>query len=202
MKPKAYNAKATNPMAGLWLRMQRSVHDLSGDNSGLAAVEFAMVVPLMLVLFFGTVEFSSALAIDRKVTVMARTLSDLTSQNLAVTDAQIANFRNAGVGIMTPYDPTPIKATITELYVDPTTKAARVQWSKGDAPRGAGSTVAIPAALQVGDTYLIYSEVSYNYVPVVGYVMAKAGINMSDFNYTRPRQSLCVLYATAVCTKT
>jgi Flp pilus assembly protein TadG len=190
------------PMTRMWLRLQRAMRELSGDNSGLAAIEFAMIVPLMLVLFFGTVEFSSALAIDRKVTVMARTLSDLTSQNTSITDTQITNFRNAGVGVMTPYDATPIKSTITELYVDPTTKVARVQWSKGDAPRGAGSTVAIPAALQVGGTYLIYSEVSYKYVPIVGYVMAKAGISMSDFNYTRPRQSLCVMYNTTVCTTT
>ncbi len=48
-------------MTGMWHRMRRSVRDLSGDNSGLAAVEFAMIVPLMLVLFFGTVEFSSDL---------------------------------------------------------------------------------------------------------------------------------------------
>jgi len=46
---------------------------------------------------------------------------------------------------------------------------------------------------------LIYAEVNYLYVPVVGYIMAKAGITLSDFTYTRPRQSLCVLYGTAVC---
>ncbi len=40
-----------------------------------------MIVPVMLVLFFGTDEFSSGVAVDRKVTLMARTLSDLTSQN-------------------------------------------------------------------------------------------------------------------------
>jgi Flp pilus assembly protein TadG len=207
MKPKVNKsankpAKAMNPMTGMWPRMRRSVCDLSGDNSGLAAVEFAMVVPLMLVLFFGTVEFSSGLAINRKVTVMARTLSDLTSQNISVTGTQLTNFRNAGAGIMTPYDPAPVKSTITELFVDPVTKVARVQWSVGDAARGTGSTVAIPAALQVGGTYLIYAEVSYKYVPMVGYVMTKAGIDMSDFTYTRPRQSSCVMYNTAVCTTT
>ena len=42
---------------------------------------FAFIVPLMLVMFFGTVEFSSAVAVDRKVTLIARTLSDLTSQS-------------------------------------------------------------------------------------------------------------------------
>ncbi|WP_409363377.1 TadE/TadG family type IV pilus assembly protein [Bradyrhizobium sp. AUGA SZCCT0274] len=188
-------------MSGIWLRMRRSALDLSGDTRGLAAVEFAMVVPLMLVLFFGTVEFSSGVAVDRKVTLMARTLSDLTSQNVSVTDAQLTNIFNASTGIMTPYSAAPLNSTITELYVDPTTKIARVQWSKGAVPRGTGSTVAIPSALQVGDTYLIYSEVSYKYVPAIGYVMAKAGINLTDFTYTRPRQSLCVMYNTTVCTK-
>ena len=191
-----------NPMTRMKLRVRRSVHDLSGDNSGIAAVEFAMVVPLMLVLFFGTVEFSSALAIDRKVTIMSRTLSDLTSQNISITDAQLTNIFNAGTGIMTPYSSSPVNSTITELYVDPATKVARVQWSKAAAPRGAGSTVAIPAALQVGGSYLIYSEVSYKYVPSIGYVMAKGGITMSDFTYTRPRQSTCVMYNTTVCTTT
>ena len=191
-----------NPMTRMKLRVRRSVHDLSGDSSGIAAVEFAMVVPLMLVLFFGTVEFSSALAIDRKVTIMSRTLSDLTSQNISITDAQLTNIFNAGTGIMTPYSSSPVNSTITELYVDPATKVARVQWSKGAAPRGAGSTVAIPAALQVGGSYLIYSEVSYKYVPSIGYVMAKGGITMSDFTYTRPRQSTCVMYNTTVCTTT
>src|ERR1700712_5647284 len=116
-----------------------------------------MVIPIMLLLFFGTDEFASGIAVNRKVTLMARTLSDLTSQNIAVTDTQLTNFFNASTGIMTPYSATPVKSTITELYVDPGTKAARVQWSKGDAPRTAGNTVAIPTALQVGGTYLIYS---------------------------------------------
>ena len=46
------------------------------DRSGIAATEFAIIVPLMLVMFFGTVEFSSGVAVDRKVTLMARTLSE------------------------------------------------------------------------------------------------------------------------------
>ena len=95
---------------------------------------------------------------------------------------------------MTPYPSAPVKATITELYVDPATLQARVQWSKGAAPRAPGTTVAIPTALKVGNTYLIFSEVTYKYIPTIGYVMAKAGINLSDSTFTRPRQSLCVIY--------
>ena len=77
-----------------------------------------------------------------------------------------------------------------------------MQWSKGTSPRATGTTVAIPTALKVGGTYLIFSEVTYKYIPTIGYVMAKTGINLTDFTFTRPRQSLCVLYGTTVCTKT
>jgi len=47
--------------------------DFVRDRRGIAATEFAVIVPIMLVLFFGTVEFSSGVAVDRKVTLIART---------------------------------------------------------------------------------------------------------------------------------
>lgn len=178
--------------------------DLWRDRSGIAATEFAVIVPLMLVLFFGVVEFSTGVAVDRKVTIMARTLSDLVSQNTSVTDTQFTSFFSAATGVMypyasPPYSATTVHSTISELYVDPNTHTAKVQWSKGDAVRATGSTVTIPTALSVDNTYLIFSEVNYLYVPTVGYVMAKAGVNLSDVAYTRPRQSPCVLYITTTC---
>jgi Flp pilus assembly protein TadG len=194
----------------IWLEMRRCAAGLIADCRGVAATEFAVVVPIMLVLFFGTVEFSSGVAVDRKVTLMARTLSDLTSQspNKGVSDADLINFFEAAGGIMTPYDVTPMKPTISEIYVNASGKAT-IQWSKsatvalvGGAPvatlttsaRGPGNTIAIPPNLAIPNTYLIFSEVSYLYTPTVGYVMAKAGINLSNLAYTRPRQSLCVAY--------
>jgi Flp pilus assembly protein TadG len=184
------------PISKIWLRARRSVRGLIADGSGIAAIEFAMILPIMMVMFFGTLEFSSGVAVDRKVTLMARTLSDLTSQATSVADTDLTNFFAANLAIMTPYDATPVKATISELYVDPSTLKARVQWSKGSYPRGLGTVVTIPTQLAVGGSYLIYSEVKYLYVPTVGYLMAKAGINLSDVAYTRPRQSVCVIYPT------
>jgi Flp pilus assembly protein TadG len=184
----------------IWLRTRLLAVDLLQDCRGIAATEFAVIVPIMLVMFFGTVEFSSGVAVDRKVTLMARTMSDLTSQSLSVDDTTMTGFFAASGAIMTPYSSTPTLSTVSELYVDPATLTAKVQWSKGSAARALNSTVTIPTALQVADTYLIFSEVSYRYVPTIGYVMAKAGVNLSDVAYTRPRQSRCVLYSPAtVC---
>src|SRR6202022_1720816 len=130
-------------MSKMWFRARLSVINLIKDCSGLAATEFAFIVPVMLVMFFGTVEISSGVAVDRKVTLMARTLSDLTSQSVSVADTDLTNFFNASKGIMTPYTGT-TNSTITELYVDPNTLAARVQWSQGSAPHATSSTVVIP----------------------------------------------------------
>ena len=105
----------------------------------MAATEFAVIVPIMLVMFFGTVEFSSGVAVDRKVTLMARTLSDLTSQSTTVGDTDMTNFFAASAAIMTPYPTAPVQSTITELYVDPNTLQARVQWSKGSRRRARSS---------------------------------------------------------------
>jgi Flp pilus assembly protein TadG len=188
------------PMSTIWLRMRRRAFELSTNNSGVAAVEFAMIIPLMAMLLVGTNEFSAGVAIDRKVTIMARTLSDLTSQNDKVTDAQLTNFFNASKAIMTPYSSAPVEGTITELWINPTTLKARVQWSQGANARSPGDIIEIPEALKIAGTYLIYSEVKYKYVPSVAWFINKAnGITLSDVTFTRPRQSLCVMYKTTVC---
>jgi Flp pilus assembly protein TadG len=184
-------------IAKMWIRLVRATPDLLVDRRGLAAVEFAFILPVMMVMLFGTVEFSSAIAIDRKVTLMARTLSDLTSQATTVANSDLTNFFAAATGIMTPYPTATLSSTITELYIDPSTLKAKVEWSQGSAPLTVGSFVTVPSTLAIAGTYLIYSQVSYNYLPTVGYVLAKTGITMSDSAFTRPRQSTCVYYPTA-----
>jgi len=183
--------------------MRRRAFELRGNNNGVAAVEFAMIIPLMAAMLIGTNEFAAGVAIDRKVTIMARTLSDLTSQNTEVTDAKLTNFFNAGKSIMTPYPSAPVQGTITELYINPSTMKARVQWSKGAHAHASGDITEIPDALKVGGTYLILSEVNYKYVPSVAWFINKVdGIVLSDISYTRPRQGICVLYTTTVCPTT
>jgi Flp pilus assembly protein TadG len=194
-------------ISDVWFSVRRSARDLARDRSAIAATEFAVIVPIMLVMFFGTVEFSSAVAVDRKVTLVARTLSDLTSQALnSVTDNYLQNVFTASIAITTPYSATPTKARISEIYVD-STKVAKIQWSKAatissaatqatlaTSTHNAGDIVTIPTALQVPQTYLIFSEVSYLYTPTVGYVMGSAGVTLSDVAYTRPRQNTCITY--------
>lgn len=200
-------------LASAWARTRFLATDLLNNNSGMGATEFAFIVPIMLAFFFGTVEFSSAVAVDRKVTLVVRTLADLSAQSISLTSNDMQNFFAASSSLLTPYDVTPVRPIISELYVN-ASKVAKVQWSVGATvklvsgapvatfvgtpPHAVGSTVAIPAALAIPGTYLIWSEVSYQYVPAVGYVMGKTGVNLSDATFTRPRQSSCVDYPVPV----
>jgi Flp pilus assembly protein TadG len=197
-------------IASVCRTVRLSVSCFLADSRAIAATEFAVIVPLMLVMFFGTVEFSSAVAIDRKVTITARALSDLTSQTSTTTidNTYLQNVFTASIATVTPYDATPVRATISEIYVD-SNQIAKIQWSKAatiasgatsatltTSSRSAGDVVTsmVPSDLRVKQTYLILSEVSYLYTPSVGYVMGKAGITLSDVSYTRPRQFTCIVY--------
>jgi Flp pilus assembly protein TadG len=181
-------------------RGRRLVTRFVRDKRGLAAVEFAFIVPLMLTLTFGTIEVSSGVAIDRKVTLVARSLSDLVSQGTQVTQTDLKNFFGLGSAIMTPYPvtTTSLAQKVSAVSIDGS-KIAKVVWSYKGSVNGSTTTVTkgydkdtiistIPSDLLIANTQLIWSEVTYTYTPIVGYVIS-GNIPLSDQCYTRPRQS-------------
>lgn len=188
-------------------RLRRLTQRYVRDTSGIAATEFAIIVPMMLILFFGVLEISNGVAVDRKTTRVARALSDLTTQSQSVDSNDLKNFFAASGAVMAPYTPVPVQATLSQIYID-NNKVAKIQWSTSAtitstsgqtsatlkaSTRNVGDVVTVDSNLSVKDTYLIWSEVSYKYTPVVGYII-KNGVTLSDQTYTRPRQSLCVPY--------
>jgi Flp pilus assembly protein TadG len=203
------SSKPMQPIAHIWRNTGHFVRDFVADKRALAATEFAVIVPLMLVMFFGTVEFSSAVAIDRKVTMIARTLSDLTSQSTSLDSSDLQDTFTASISMIMPYDATLVNGTVLQIYID-SSSVAKIKWSQSatiangatqatlTAPPSAlaaGTTVTsmIPSTLLIPKTYLIYSEASYLYTPSVKFVL-KSGITLSDVSYTRPRQVTCVPY--------
>jgi Flp pilus assembly protein TadG len=57
-------------------RLATMLRRLRRREDGVSAVEFALILPVMLILFFGCVEVGDALTIDRKVAHVASTLSE------------------------------------------------------------------------------------------------------------------------------
>lgn len=182
------------------------VRRFARDSRGVAAVEFALVTPLMLLMYFGIVEVSTGVAIDRKVTIVSHALSDLVAQTTSVNNTDIGNVFNAASSIMTPYLMSPLTAKITEVAIDGTGRATVTcsrSWTSSSGvtagyAQNAVVTSSVPAGLIVNNTTLIWAQVTYVYTPTVGYVVRTA-ITLSDQLFARPRQSSSVDFSAATC---
>lgn len=159
------------------------------DRSGVSAVEFALILPIMLLLFFGGVELGNGLTINRKVTNVTSSLSDLVTQSKVITNKEMKNIMNAAATIISPYDDGKLKIKVSGIQIDSKGKAT-VAWSDAlnDTPLAKDSTVTLPAGVNQKDSFIVTTEVHYDYTPTFGYVMTGT-FDLNDQFYLRPRFS-------------
>lgn len=165
---------------------------LLGDRSGVSAVEFALVLPIMLTLYLGGNEFGHAFTIKRKVTHVASTVADLITQSKSVTDADIQNIFNVSSAIMTPYDTGDVTIRVAMIKID-ADQNATVMWSRArnQLPLVANAPVTLPEDVNTADTYVLSTEVHFPYYPTIGYTLT-GPIDLWDIFYLRPRQGAYV----------
>jgi Flp pilus assembly protein TadG len=175
--------------------ISRAIPRFGIDSRGVSAVEFALIAPVMIAIFFGVVAASQGVAADRKVTITARTLSDLVSQATSVTSNDVTNIFSAGAAIMTPFSASALSSTISSVNID-SSGVAKIGWSftSNGTARKANDVVTVPAGLAAAGTQLIWSEVTYTFNPAL---VLPSGLTLSDQFYTRARQSSCVKYNSA-----
>lgn len=163
---------------------------LAAEN-GVAAVEFALTMPLMIVLYFGSVEASRALGYDRRLTSAASALGDLVAQTKGdLTMAELNDLFAAAEITVAPYDASELGQIVTCVYVDPDGKAT-VQWSyghNGGDPHQEGEPFDLPAEFtaMASDTYVIVSEAEMTYTPLTEIVFP-ASIDLYKDYYYVPR---------------
>jgi len=171
------------------VRLARKLRHFAVDRRGISAVEFAMLLPLMVTLYLGGVEVSQGIGADRKVTLTARSVADLASRVTKINNADMSNILAAGKVVMEPFSSSNLRVTLTSVTIDINGNAT-VDWSDtyNGTARTKGSTVTVPTALKVNGTTLIWSEVEFDYKPVIGYVLTGT-LTLKDQMYMRPRLS-------------
>jgi Flp pilus assembly protein TadG len=166
--------------------------NFAGERSGVSAVEFALLLPVMMTLYLGCVEASQGIAAHRKVTITTRALADLSSQYTDITNAEMTNILAAGSAIIAPYAATNLQEVISEISIN-AQGIASVVWSDtlNGTALSAGQAVTVPSSLAVPNTYLLLAQVQYSYNPTYAYVMTGT-LNLTDQIYMHPRQSTSV----------
>jgi Flp pilus assembly protein TadG len=156
------------------------------DRRGVSAVEFALVAPVMIALYFGCVEISDGVAVDRKVSLTSATLANLVAQSTALTSTDMTNIFDASTAIVQPYSSSNLKMTVSCLSID-ASKNVTTKW-QATKNGGTGMSVSVPSDLKVANSQLILAQVSYAYKPIVGYSITGT-LTLSDQMFMMPRIS-------------
>jgi Flp pilus assembly protein TadG len=172
-------------------------------KDGMAAVEFALIAPVMVTLLLGVIECANALQCHQKVTSLAASAADLVAQVSQVSSSDVTNIFSSVNAILYPF-PTNNNPQITISSLTwKTATTATVAWSEAQnaTKRAQGSVVTVPAGLfppnppvtcSAKACSLILAEVQYNYVSPLGKIIVGT-IPMTDTFYAKPRQSPTVI---------
>jgi Flp pilus assembly protein TadG len=162
-------------------------------TEGLAAVEFAMLAPVLVAMFLGSIELTSALDCKQKVTGMAATAADLIAQEKTVASTDISNVYSAINSIVYPYPTTGLKIVITSL-TDNGAGGGKVAWScaQNATARTVNTNVTpVPTGVITTGGSVILVEVTYPYTSSIAKFLTSS-TNMTSTFYARPRRSTTI----------
>ncbi len=166
----------------------RGVRGIRYNEDGVSAVEFALIAPVLLLIYLGVVELSLLMRVDRRVTSTSASLGDLTARLATVTDDDMGEMFEAAKVLMQPYNAEGARMRITSI-VDDGDGVPKVDWSDAHnmTPYSSGEVVAVPAGIISSPGSIILSEVQYEYDSQLGGFLDTSK-TISDKFYLRPRR--------------
>ena len=186
------------PFASLIARYARSA-------GGLAAVEFALIAPIMILLFFGVVESSGALSASRKTLLASNTLADLVAQETQILKTDLDDLF---IGMEDVIDPRDIDVTFRVLSVtfDDADGKVKVDWSydsTGAEPYAPGSEYSgsLDIALFDDTSSLVIAETAYDYAsPISQKIIGPVSLEKAASRWPRraARVRYCVVAGSCV----
>jgi hypothetical protein len=144
----------------------RRLSRFAGAKKGLAALEFALLLPMMLLLLFGSCELIDVMMVNRRVQNVSSSLADVVARDTEVSNAEVR---------------------ITSLSI--ANNKASVVWSEGYnglSPLNKNSTVSLPSAMMQNGSSLIMAETVYRYNSVLGFLFSGT-MRMTSTSYRRSR---------------
>ena len=165
----------------------RALLRLLACQRGAAVVEFAIVLPVLVLLFAGCYVLGDMIACQRKVTQAAHQLTDIVSRSTALGQADLAGMLAASAQVLAPYSGAKAAITVSEVQITGGGKAS-VLWSQSlnGTALDTGSAVSLPPGIVANCGVLILGQVAYAYTPAIGFAPGQ-GVSLSDVLAMSPR---------------
>lgn len=190
--PKA-SLKVRNALGRLWRHSQ-----------GSAAVEFAYLAPLLLLMLLATIEFGRAINIDRHFTMATAMAGDLVAReewlgkSSSEAKANLDGMMESIKHVMQPYDASTLKLVVFSVRASTTDASdTKVEWSYSYNGKSAPSkcqAYALPSGLIGKGGSAIVVEASFLFKPLFAdFVPGIGSMTWTDKSIHSPRNS-CVDY--------
>ncbi|MCF6302068.1 MAG: pilus assembly protein [Devosiaceae bacterium] len=158
------------------LKLPRWMKRFGPAEEAVAAVEFALILPAMMILYMGAIEVSQVVTVDRKISAVAGTLGDLVARNDGQLAASTLNDYFQAVGlILTPFAANDLKQLVTLVYIDDEGDT-NIVWSvgyNGATPKIVDTPYTLPSEITdiAREMHVVVSEAQLAYQPWGGYVL-------------------------------
>ncbi len=168
------------------------------DRRGVSAVEFALIAPVMLIIYFGLVEFSQGYMAERRASHAASMVADLVAQSGGTNIRDLESTFMIGDMIMRPFSSAPLSIRVSSVTVD-ARGVATVEWSRAKSakdPKGGDIMPArkpgdpitdLPPDLITDGQTVILGETDYRYRLFIPDVILPKDIAFKRSYYLRPR---------------
>jgi Flp pilus assembly protein TadG len=188
--------------ATLLLRRARRIgRALGRDTRATAAVETALILPVALTMLALVIFGAEAFDAQRKVTLTARTATDLITQEMpqypsgkpSIAQSNVVNDLSFAAFVIRPFDPSNLSMVASEVQINSDETHATVIWSQaynGATARTVSSSFTLPIGLGTGqkNNYFVLGEVYYAFTPFSLFTQL-AALTLHDSIYLTPRAS-------------
>lgn len=167
------------------------------NDKGVAAIEMAFIMPFMLLLYFGLVDITVLISMNRKITSAASTTADLvTQQRNAVLKSYITDTFNATAMIVAPTAASEVRVELFGFRKVGSTINKIWQTNNGLGPScGAVPTTTTMASLMTAGNDVVVARTCMNFTPAVATFMGTNIVGATTFLLNqsisiRPRSTL------------
>ena len=152
-------------MTGILIGLNRALRKFRNDRDGVGAVEFALIAPVLIVLYMGSLEVSVAMSVNKKLARAASTVADLVTQSETVDKTYLGTMLNVAQSVMTPFRSDAIKVKITGISINGAGVATTAwSWQQDNTrPYTVGSTQTLPSDLAIPNTFLVRTELEFDH---------------------------------------
>lgn len=152
-------------MTGIFIGLRRAIQRLRGDREGAGAVEFALIAPVLIVLYMGSLEISVAMSVNKKLARAASTIADLVTQGKSVNKTYLQSMLSVAQSVMTPFRSDNVRLKITGISIN-ALGIATTSWSwqqDNTKPYLLGSIQTLPKGLAIPNTFLVRTELEFDH---------------------------------------